>query len=154
PTPTELMRELSADRPDRTDTPFTVDAGHFQVEMDFANLTKDRSGEGHNSVSTTSFEIAPMNLKAGLLNNLDFQLLFTPYRWEKSTDEGTGQSEWRNGFDGITPRFKINLVGNDGGFFALGLIPFLKLPLANTWGPASVEGGLGIPYAFDVENWD
>jgi hypothetical protein len=33
------MRELSADRPDKTDCPFTVDAGHFQVEMDFANLT-------------------------------------------------------------------------------------------------------------------
>ena len=29
PTPDELMRELNADRPDKTDCPFTVDAGHF-----------------------------------------------------------------------------------------------------------------------------
>ena len=38
PVPKDLMRELAADRPDKTDCPFTVDAGHFQIEMDFVNL--------------------------------------------------------------------------------------------------------------------
>src|SRR2546422_4739001 len=32
----------------------------------------------------TAFEIAPMNLKVGLLNDLDFQLVYTSYRWEKT----------------------------------------------------------------------
>src|SRR6266581_8182675 len=50
PTPRGFMRELGADRPDKTDCPFTVDAGHFQVEMDFANLTYRRP----NSARATS----------------------------------------------------------------------------------------------------
>ena len=36
PVPRELMRELTPDRPDKTEGPFTVDAGHYQLEMDFA----------------------------------------------------------------------------------------------------------------------
>ena len=34
PTPTGLMRELSTDRPDKTESPYTVDAGHLQIEVD------------------------------------------------------------------------------------------------------------------------
>ena len=34
PTPREWMREMSTDRPDQTESPNTVDAGHFQVELD------------------------------------------------------------------------------------------------------------------------
>ena len=42
PTPRELMREMSTDRPDQTESPYTVDAGHFQMEMDFVKATFDR----------------------------------------------------------------------------------------------------------------
>jgi hypothetical protein len=31
------LHELSTDRPDRTESPYTVDRGRVQVEMDFAN---------------------------------------------------------------------------------------------------------------------
>ena len=41
PTPRALMREMSTDRPDQTESAYTVDAGHFQLEMDFANFTYD-----------------------------------------------------------------------------------------------------------------
>jgi hypothetical protein len=41
--PVEFMRTLSTDRPDKTESPYTVDAGHFQVEMDFASATFDKS---------------------------------------------------------------------------------------------------------------
>ena len=34
PTPREQMREMSTDRPDKTESPYTVDAGHFQIESD------------------------------------------------------------------------------------------------------------------------
>ena len=40
-------------------------------------------------------------------------------------------------------------------FFALALIPFIKLPTGQDHlGNGSVEGGVGIPYAFDIPNWD
>ena len=47
PTPDKYMREMSPDRPDKTDSPFTVDAGHFQLEMDFANFTYDSPNSEH-----------------------------------------------------------------------------------------------------------
>lgn len=155
PTPSEFVRELSADRPDKTDCPFTVDAGHFQIEMDFANMTCNQPNFERGNVRFTAIEIAPMNLKVGLLNNLDFQLVYTSYHWEEPDNRGMGIIERKSGFDGLTPRLKVNLVGNDGGFFALGLIPFVKLPLSSGHlGNGSTEGGLGIPYSFDIPGWD
>jgi len=155
PTPHALMRELSADRPDKTDCPFTVDAGHFQVEMDFANLTYNRPNSERGNVRFTGVQAAPVNLKIGLLNNLDFQFVCVPYRWDRTEDRDAGTVERKSGFDGVTPRCKINLVGNDGGFFALALIPFVKLPVSQgRLGNGSVEGGLAIPYAFDLHDWD
>ena len=39
PTPTNQMRETNTDRPDKTEGPYTVDAGHVQIEMDLANYS-------------------------------------------------------------------------------------------------------------------
>ena len=41
PTPRGQMRELSADRPDVTESPYTVDAGHVQLEMSFVDYVYD-----------------------------------------------------------------------------------------------------------------
>lgn len=155
PTPEKYMRELSPDRPDKTDCPFTVDAGHFQLEMDFANATANGPNSQRGDVRFTSIEVAPMTLKLGVLNNFDVELAYTSYRWEKVENVPTGTTERTSGFVGLTPRCKINLLGNDGGFFALGLIPYVTFPVgAQDFTGTSVEGGLGIPYAFDVPGWD
>jgi len=155
PTPAESMREMSPDRPDKTDSPFTVDAGHFQLEMDYANFTYDAPTAAHGNLKTEDCQIAPMNVKVGMLNNLDFQLVLSPWQWQRIEDKTTGTIEKDSGFGDITPRVKVNLIGNDGGFFALALIPFVKIPTAqDRLGNGAVEGGVGIPYAFDVPNWD
>lgn len=155
PVPERSLRELNADRPDKTDCPFTVDAGHLQVEMDLVNMTYNQPASKNNNIGSTSTELMPMNLKIGLFSNLDFQLVFTSYRWDKINDQNTGTDSRKAGFIGITPRFKVNLIGNDRGFFALALIPFLSLPVGkNPFGNSSVEGGLGIPFAFDIPGWD
>jgi hypothetical protein len=155
PTPDEYMREMSPDRPDKTDSPNTVDAGHFQLEMDFANLTYNAPNSERGNVKSEDYQIAPMNLKVGVLNNMDFQLVLTPWQWERTEDRSAGTVEQKSGFGDITPRVKVNLIGNDGGFFALALVPFVKLPTSQDHlGNDSVEGGLGIPFAFDVPNWD
>jgi hypothetical protein len=155
PTPDKYMREISPDRPDKTDSPFTVDAGHFQLEMDFANLTYDAPNSERGNVTSEDYQIAPMNLKVGVLNNMDVQLVLAPWQWERTQDKTTGTVEYQSGFGDITPRVKVNLIGNDGGFFALALIPYVTLPTAQDHlGAGGVEGGVGIPYAFDVPNWD
>ncbi|MFI5201703.1 MAG: transporter [Candidatus Kapaibacterium sp.] len=151
PTPRDSMRELNADRPDKTDCPFTVDAGHFQIEMDFADLTYDAANadRGKNII----YRIAPLNAKIGLFNNIDFQLVFTTWQLEKTWSAVHDSVQQHSGFSGITPRIKINLMGNDGGFFAIALIPFVTVPVTQSVG-SGVEGGLGIPYAFDIPGWD
>jgi len=81
--------------------------------------------------------------------------VLSPYQWQRIEDKTTGTLEKYSGFGDITPRAKVNLIGNDGGFFALALIPFVKIPTAQDHlGNGAVEGGVGIPYAFDVPNWD
>jgi len=86
---------------------------------------------------------------------MDFQLVMSPCQWQRIEDKTTGTVEHQSGFGDITSRVKVNLAGNDGGFFALALIPFVKFPTAqNNLGNSACEGGVGIPYAFNVPNWD
>ncbi len=155
PTPEALMRELSADRPDKTESAHTVDAGHFQLEMDLANLTSNKPDTTAGTGRTTAYEVAPMNLKIGLLNNLDVQLGFIPFRWERERGIAGGPAEVSSGFSGVTPRIKLSLVGNDEGLFALALLPFAAVSTqSDTLGEHRLDGGLKIPFAFRVPGWD
>lgn len=157
PTPAESLRELSADRPDKTDSPYTVDAGHFQLEMDAFNYTIDRRNPQHTWSHLDAFEIGAMNLKAGVANNVDVQLVLTAYRHERleERDEEETTVEKNSGFGDLTPRLKVNLWGNDGGRTALAVMPYVKLPTARkALGNGVVEGGVKFPFAIDVPEWD
>src|SRR5215218_10376638 len=71
PTPRASMRELSTDRPDTTESPYTVDAGHFQFELSLVDFTRDDDG----GVKSETLTALPANLKVGLLNNVDLQFV-------------------------------------------------------------------------------
>lgn len=102
PTPRPLMRELSTDRPDTTESPYTVDAGHLQVELSFLDYTRDEGGEDFEEVM-----VLPTNVKVGLLNHVDLQLVVTPFtRQEFEADVGPGDA---SGFGDTQLRLKINL---------------------------------------------
>src|SRR5271163_748211 len=88
PTPLALMRELTPDRPDKTESPCTVDAGHFQLEMDFANYTYNDSG----GTATRAWNVAPFNIKAGLLNNVDLQFVYDDYLNVRTKSSATGMT--------------------------------------------------------------
>jgi len=148
PTPPELMREMSTDRPDKTESAFTLDAGHFQVEMDVLNYAYDRDNglPGDTRIETVS--IAPMNLKVGLCNYADFQLLLETYSSVRIHQRATRSVEEHRGFGDITARLKVNLWGNDGGATAFAMMPFVKLPTnQDDLGNNSVEGGIILPLA-------
>lgn len=112
PTPPHLMRPLSSDRPDVTESPYTVDAGHFQIELSFFEYARDAGG------AVKELDILPFNLKVGLTNNVDLQLMVTPFV-DVDTEfgrpfGGTFRSS-ESGFGPVELRAKINLWGNDGG---------------------------------------
>src|SRR3954447_15533983 len=145
PAPDDQLREMETDRPDKTESPITVDAGHFQLEMDLATYTSDRSKHERR----TEWGIAPVNLKVGLLNNVDLQLVVETYNIEKTKDRDTGQTVRADGFGDITLRAKVNVWGNESGQTAFAVMPFLKIPTAsNDLGNGALEGGVILPLLF------
>src|SRR5688500_9877451 len=73
PTPREQMRELSTDRPDITESPYSVDAGHVQVEADLLSYSYDRYNPSRTDETVEGWSAATANLKVGLNNLADFQ---------------------------------------------------------------------------------
>ncbi len=137
PKPRELWRPLSADRPDFTESPFTVDPGAVQLEMSFFDYTRNGSAE--------TLTIAPVNLKLGLLDDVDLQLVFDPYVHDDDT------TQTRDGIGDSQVRLKINFWGNDGGATAFAFMPFIKIPTASSGlGNDHAEGGLIFPFATDL----
>ncbi len=137
PTPREQWRPMSADRPDFTESPYTVDAGAIQIELSFVNYAQDSGDQ--------AWSFAPVNLKIGLLNDVDLQLVLNPYTHAQSEDED------HDGFGDLQFRLKINLWGNDGGSTAFAVMPFIKLPTASdALGNDRVEGGLIFPFATET----
>lgn len=151
PTPRALMREMVTDRPDKTESPYTVDAGHFQVEMDFVSHSRDHdTAEGANT-RVQSYAVAPINFKLGLWNNVDLQLIVESWNKVKTEDRVAGNITHQSGFGDVTPRLKFNVWGNDGGSTALALMPFAKIPCnQDGLGNPAFEGGLIVPLAVEL----
>lgn len=152
PTPKEQMRELSTDRPDKTESPYTVDAGHFQIETDIITFTQDKSEEAGIETKAKSFGVMVSNLKAGLTNSIDLQAVITPHQIEETNLTGNPK-ERKSGFGDTVIRLKYNVCGNDGGDIALGIMPFVKLPTnSGNLGNKRAEGGIILPIALSLPN--
>jgi Putative MetA-pathway of phenol degradation len=127
------LRPLNTDRPDTTESPHTVDAGHFQFEMELANASRDGGNR--------EFSIGELNSKIGLDAATDLQVVTPFYTQVRGGGEGFGDVEIR---------LKHNLWGNDGGPTALAVMPFVKIPTANgELGNGEFEGGIIIPFGFE-----
>jgi hypothetical protein len=151
PTPVEKMRDMSTDRPDQTESPFTVDAGHFQIEADIVKYTYDRYKANGENTRTKTWNAAPVNLKAGLTNSTDLQIVLDNYVHRTDSDKAAGTRETTDGFGDVTIRLKHNLWGNDGGKTAFALMPYVKVPTnQNDLENDDLEGGLIAPLAIDL----
>jgi hypothetical protein len=129
-------RELSPDRPDTTESPFTVEPGHFQIEAGLWSFAKDGGNE--------TWTLGETNLKAGLCRNADLHLVLRPWIHEQADD---GSAE---GFGDIVVRLKYNLWGNDGGKSAAALMPYVSVPTHTAVSTGEWEGGLILPVAIEL----
>jgi hypothetical protein len=137
PTPRDQMRDMSTDRPDTTESAYTVDAGHFQVETTLFGFAKDGGVE--------SYTFGESNFKLGLTDHTDLQLVVPFYERQRGGDDDD------DGFGDLTVRWKWNLWGNDGGETAFALMPFVKAPTAShDLGNDKVEGGLIVPLCVNL----
>lgn len=131
----KTMRPLSTDRPDTTESAYSVDKGHFQFEMEIAAFTRDGG-------ALTEYTLGELNAKFGLTDRADLQVVMPFFTHARGGDEGYGDTE---------VRLKYNLWGNDGGDTAMALMPFVKIPTANgDLGNGEVEGGLIVPFGFSA----
>ena len=143
-TPNDQLRDLSTDRPDLTESPYTVDAGHMQLEMDLVSYARDDEG----TTRAESWGVAPINVKLGLTPSADLQIIFETHRHDRATDFNAAIRVDASGFGDVTIRLKRNMWGNDAGATAFALMPFVKIPTADdAIGNGAVEGGLIVPLA-------
>ncbi|GAA4037495.1 hypothetical protein GCM10022409_23200 [Hymenobacter glaciei] len=148
PVPRTRLRELQPDRPGITESPFTVDAGHFQLEMDALRLIN--SGSGSNG-QRREWHAGYSTLKLGLSRRTDVQLELPLYSVNKQQPSDPTQDRERHaGFGDVTVRLKHNFVGDDQqGKFAMAVIGFARLPTGGQVGDGAVEYGVVLP--IDVE---
>ena len=137
PAPVALRRAYNTDRPSKTDSPFTIDAGVFQIESDVVSWTRN-TGEG---ARVHTWTVGQTNLKLGLTNRIDLQLIAQSYIDRLK----------QNGYGDTAVRLKVNLVGNDGGTFVAGVVGSLKMPTnQDHLGNSVYEPGIGLPISMSL----
>jgi hypothetical protein len=149
PTPSEYLRAMDTDGPGATESPYTVDAGHFQIEMTFLAYAAETGSFEGEPYELEASALLPMILKVGLFNRLDLQVVLEPYL---AVRERLGTNEvFTRGFGDTTLRLKYNCWGNDDGPTALAVMPYVKVPTSKEGlGSRSVEGGLIVPLSANL----
>jgi hypothetical protein len=143
PTPDADLRSLCTDRPTKSTSPCTVDAGHFQIESDIVNVTVDRSG---GLTTTTTWLATNPTLKLGVTNTVDVELNMAPWEIVTVRDRASGLSSRASGVGDLFARLKWRLAGDDSGAVGFALEPYVKLPTAGaSIGNGAVEEGMVAP---------
>ena len=138
--------DLATDRPDTTEAAFTVPKGMFQVEATVFGYSRDRA----DGVLTETFTWGGLNLKYGLTDRTDFQVVFDTHTVEYTNEHGVRNTT--AGFSDITLRLKQNLRGNREDGLAVALMPFVKIPTDTVFSNREWEGGLIIPFGIEVND--
>jgi hypothetical protein len=157
PTPDDLLRRIddTDDRGDRAGTPYTVDAGRVQVEVGLLNFGEDRRVPFENGVAVRGrrFDLGRTVAKVGVTNRLEAAIGLEALdirrtRTGGGTDGGPagGSTDVTVGLGDLSPRLKLNLVGNDSGDFAVAAAPFLVVPTGGRGSTTgALQGGFTVP---------
>lgn len=131
PVPADKMRDLATDRPDLTEGPYTVDAGHIQLEVDAAVVSFEGAELG--------LDVVGLNARVGLTDAVDMHLILP------TAGAVFAGSTVTPGNGDLLLRLKWNLMGDDGGDIAVALLPYVVVPADTV-----VTGGLIVPLNFNL----
>lgn len=146
PTPQDLMREFNPDRPGVTNTPYTVDAGHFLLEFEWVNFS-DTKADG---VETELLNFPALTIRAGLTDESEIRIAWTSQtcQW---TAANNGAKNRVSGMGDLTLFYKYNLLGNEGGPFGVALLPGIKIPTnTNGIGNQKLEQTFMLPFGIEL----
>ncbi|MGI4865895.1 MAG: transporter [Janthinobacterium lividum] len=150
PVPHNRLRPLRPDRPGTTESPFTLDAGHFQVETDGVRLiNQPASGE---DAQQRTWYVADALLKLGLGRKTDIQVELPLYSAQKQRATDTGDWENHRGFGDVAVRLKHNFLGDDQkGPIAASVVAYVRVPTgAGGVSETRPEYGLILPVNVEV----
>jgi hypothetical protein len=155
PTPDDAMRGMDTDRPNVTNTPHTIDAGHVQIETGLYDWRHFHDRTHGNDVITDTLSFGHINARLGVTNNFEVNATVDTYNWVKSTDKVSGQTTRFSGFGDTIIGGKLNLWGNEGGdepwTSGFALQPQVKLPTAQTGiGNNHVEWTMDAPFLINL----
>lgn len=153
PTPDSKLRTMSTDRPGAAASPFTVDAGHIQVETGLWSYSWDHWTP--DASLTRSQMLFSTNVKLGLTDWAELDAIIPASNsLVTRTPVGLGQSSRISGqgFGDVQIGAKVNVFGNDAGeTTGFGLLGYVKIPTAASGlGNDTVEFTLLAPYTFDL----
>jgi len=144
---TPPLRALCTDRPTKSNSPCTVDPGHFQVESDLINVTVDHSG----GADTTTVLYTNPTLKYGVSQTVDIEASIAPYETVVSRDRATDITTRSEGVGDLYLKVKWAPIGAAGGDFGLAFVPYVKAPTASGGvGDGAWEGGMYVPVLFTL----
>lgn len=134
---------IRADRPDTTQSPYTVPEGMFQLEHSLVSVAfEHEEGEPVTRVVAGGFLA-----KAGLTPFLDFEVGWDGYAIvvaHEHTAHGAGDP---------LLRVKWNIVGHDGGAVALAVLPYVFAPAGDDEiGRPNWSGGLIVPFSAQLSH--
>jgi hypothetical protein len=140
----EELRPLCPDRPGKGTSPCTLDAGHFQIEVDAFDGTFQRA----NGVTSDTYIAASPTLKYGLDDTVELDVGFTPFIAQRTHDGASDATVEGNG--DLYLRGKWNFLAEDGPVTAV-IEPFVKLATATRGlGNGAMEEGVVLPLSYDL----
>jgi hypothetical protein len=141
------VREMSTDRPDTTESPYSVPAGMFQIEASFLDYSRD-SNKGF--PSSEEWIYGQINFKMGITPHSDLQVIVNSHAIAGNSERG--DSTRASGFGDITLRYKTNLWGNDSGKTAFAVMPYVTIPTHTDVSNHTWAGGLIMPFAVTLSD--
>jgi hypothetical protein len=153
--PLGQLRDMDTDRPNKTNTPHTIDAGHLQIETGIFDYDYYRDKYQGANARIEALNLGQFNFRLGVLNNLELNAVVNALDLNRNTDYTANQSRRQNGFGDLIVGGKLNLWGNDeaDGTWASGLAiqPQFKIPTAREdLGNGHPELFVGIPFLMNL----
>jgi Putative MetA-pathway of phenol degradation len=154
PTPDAQLRPMTTERPSKTDSPYSLDAGRVQMETNlYGYVQNDDCVSANCSQSRQHFLGGSTNLRIGVTDNTDMQFITDLYRDQTIDDSSASTRTERQGVGDTLVRLKVNAFGNHpADTYSLGVLPYVKLPTnQDDLGNNDVEGGIGLPFNINID---
>lgn len=144
------LREMETDRPDVTESSYTVDAGHFQYEGDLLRMTLTEE----NGIRNQKIVFNNGTYKIGITNTFDIHFAFENYILNYQSEYNNRYVIRTQGLGDAIFRCKKNIIGNDSGEISIAILLNIKVPTTSFYKNINIEGGVIFPFTLNyINDW-